>query len=564
MKKKFILLLSGFLALGLNMAFAQSWVITGNNNTTALSKLGTTNFIPVGLYTNNQQRVHIDENGRVGIGNNAPVNILTVQSSGGTPVGSWMDGLGTNPIFDGFAQSQSSEFVLSTASNVSGGHRSLIQGRRARGSLATPSVVLNGDFLASILASGYDGTTFQNPALVNFIVDGVPTAGNVPTRISFETGTNVGNRTERLQVRNNGDININQGDAFFDNSTNRVGIGTTAPNNTLHVFKASAGVVSGNANAPLVVENNTNSYVNVLAPVGSEKGILFGEPGNAQDGGVIYLGSNNSLVFRTNGNVTRMSLSSAGNLDIAGGTLSFGSVEALSDGGTNTIASNSTIRPTTDNVRDLGTSSFRWNEVWAADGTINTSDARDKSNIRELNYGIKDIMKLKPARFNWKDNPEKGEKIGLIAQELQKVIPEVVRDWEYKINEETGAREKVPSSRLGVAYSEIIPVLIRGMQEQEIEIEDKDQQITDLKTQLNDLQNLLISKGVITKNELNNIPVSSTSKPRLSQSVPNPSSNTTTLSYYLPTDTKRAAIVISSVNGAVLKSYPISQMGSGQ
>ena len=73
-------------------------------------------------------------------------------------------------------------------------------------------------------------------------------------------------------------------------------------------------------------------------------------------------------------------------------------------------------------MRDLGSSSFRWNEVWAADGTINTSDLRDKTNVRDLNYGIKEIMQLRSIRFNWNNDQTRREKLGLIAQELQKSI----------------------------------------------------------------------------------------------------------------------------------------------
>ncbi|MEP6514023.1 MAG: tail fiber domain-containing protein [Parafilimonas sp.] len=66
---------------------------------------------------------------------------------------------------------------------------------------------------------------------------------------------------------------------------------------------------------------------------------------------------------------------------------------------------------------------------------MNTSDARGKTNIRDLNYGLKDIMKLRPVKFNWKNNADEGDKLGVIAQEIKKVLPEVVRDWEYEIDE---------------------------------------------------------------------------------------------------------------------------------
>lgn len=104
-------------------------------------------------------------------------------------------------------------------------------------------------------------------------------------------------------------------------------------------------------------------------------------------------------------------------------------------------------------------------------GTINTSDARDKSNILGLKYGLEQIMKLRPVSFTWKDHKIQDTKLGLLAQEVQEIIPEVVVDHETKRDEKTGELIKVPANRLGIYYSDLIPVLIKGMQEQQAEIE---------------------------------------------------------------------------------------------
>ncbi len=265
-----------------------------------------------------------------------------------------------------------------------------------------------------------------------------------------------------------------------------------------------------------------------------------------------------------------MTLSNAGNLDITGGNLSFGLVETPAHAGANTISANSTFVPSTDNSRSLGTSALRWNSVWATDGSINTSDERDKSEIKDLDYGIKEIMKLRSAKFKWKDAEAKGDRLGLIAQELQKILPEVVRDWEYRTNEETGAIEKVPSARLAVAYSEIIPVLINGIKEQQVSIEAKQEAITELQlkydqldTQFEQLKDLIIRKGLITANELTN-PLTASGKAMLGQSVPNPSGGSTELPYFLPDNVTQALIKITSINGTTLRTYPISGRGASQ
>ena len=108
-------------------------------------------------------------------------------------------------------------------------------------------------------------------------------------------------------------------DALFVNDIGRVGIGTVVPENTLHILKGSAGVVTGHANAPLVIENSTNAYINLLTPDTSERGLLFGSPTpGLAAGGIIYNASSlrEGLQFRTGGNVNRMVIDSSGDVGI--------------------------------------------------------------------------------------------------------------------------------------------------------------------------------------------------------------------------------------------------------
>lgn len=89
-------------------------------------------------------------------------------------------------------------------------------------------------------------------------------------------------------------------------ASSEVGILTDNPDNTLHVHKGSAGSVTANGNSPLVVENSTSCYINILTPDANERGILFGAPTSNADGGIIYnASSSQNLQFRTNGNTTR-------------------------------------------------------------------------------------------------------------------------------------------------------------------------------------------------------------------------------------------------------------------
>jgi hypothetical protein len=139
------------------------------------------------------------------------------------------------------------------------------------------------------------------------------------------------------------------------------------------------------------------------------------------------------------------------------------------------------ILPTVDNTWDLGSSGFRWDDVYASNGTINTSDAREKTDVNDIAYGLNALMQLHPVSFRWKDNPEKGVKLGLIAQELDKVIPEVVVKPEDPAYDETGKNVN-EGSLYGVYYSDLIPVLIKSIQEQQNTIEQLEHRIIELES----------------------------------------------------------------------------------
>jgi hypothetical protein len=115
---------------------------------------------------------------------------------------------------------------------------------------------------------------------------------------------------------------------------------------------------------------------------------------------------------------------------------------------------------------------------------INASDAKLKNNITPLTNVIDRIKKLEPKIYSYSDSPEyrhmnlpEGSHYGLIAQDLEKVFPEmVVNTIHPSVNEK---REGV--SYKGVTMMEMIPVLIQAIKEQQQKIEDLEKTIADLK-----------------------------------------------------------------------------------
>lgn len=111
------------------------------------------------------------------------------------------------------------------------------------------------------------------------------------------------------------------------------------------------------------------------------------------------------------------------------------------------------LLPDVDNARTLGNNVLAWKDIFVYDLTI-MSDKNLKENIKDTEYGLEDILKLRPVEYNFKGKKE--NKLGLIAQEVEKDIPEIFVDGDKK----------------AVNYVELIPVLIKAIQEQQKEIEE--------------------------------------------------------------------------------------------
>lgn len=268
---------------------------------------------------------------------------------------------------------------------------------------------------------------------------------------------------------------------------------------------------------------------------------------------------NRVVVFKQNGrvgidNTSPNSILHVG--DNTGARLSIGSNESIEDGGGNLLlVRNADWAPFDDNSRDLGTSFKRWDDVWATNGTIQTSDRRDKENITEITYGMDEILKLRPVSFTWKDRPDNGVKLGLIAQEVDEIIDEVVKQ-DIKIDEE--GNEYLASDRYGMYYSDLIPVLIKGMQEEHAANVAKDAKITALEDRITQLENRLNenstkSGGSVFGNE----------KAELFQNVPNPFDKETRIDYTLPATTTNAALYIYNMNGVQIAEYTNLEIGKG-
>ena len=221
-------------------------------------------------------------------------------------------------------------------------------------------------------------------------------------------------------------------------------------------------------------------------------------------------------------------------------------VAGLSNSGCGVYGSTETTLPITWNLGNFA--GYFAGDVTATGAltaaTVSTSsDIRFKDNIRDIQpTAINLLSSLRPVSFTFKQDSmlylkadeEQRVHYGMIAQEVRDVLPDIVS--------ENGA------GYLSVNYIELIPLLIQALKQQQAQIDDLQSQL------LADTQ----------KNAKRNIHIEQSGKPKLLQNTPNPFNLSTTIGYYLPADTREAAIRVYDMNGGELAVYSLTSFGNGE
>jgi hypothetical protein len=194
-------------------------------------------------------------------------------------------------------------------------------------------------------------------------------------------------------------------------------------------------------------------------------------------------GDQNTLPFYTNG-TEAMRIDSNGCL-LVGTTTGIGTTKFVLGGNSTT----SRVLPRTDNVGYVGESTYRWQAIYAVNGTIQTSDGREKNTITDSNLGLDFINALRPVSYKWNvgENlvtydsegkevvtPRPGVRLhyGFIAQEVKAAIPEGV-DF-------GGFVQEPDDGMMSLRYHEFIGPLVKAIQEQQALITTLTDRITAL------------------------------------------------------------------------------------
>ncbi len=211
------------------------------------------------------------------------------------------------------------------------------------------------------------------------------------------------------------------------------------------------------------------------------------------------------------------------------------------------------LYPNVSNYVNLGKSDKYFYRVYSSQ-FCEQSDKRLKENIRDIENPLTLIQNLKGVKYDMKmevfmnedsfpsnaiiEEIEKQRKdqIGFIAQDVIKVLPEAVAYDEL-------------TDAYSINYSSITPVIVEAIKEQQSQIEI-------LQTEIEKLQNNDPKLKSTAENGLN-------TASQLFQNQPNPFSENTYITYYLPDEVNKATIYIYDLQGRQIKGIDLSERGDG-
>ena len=280
-------------------------------------------------------------------------------------------------------------------------------------------------------------------------------------------------------------------------SSGNVGIGTTSPQSGLHIADGGSGSDGGS--------------VLTLSQTGFGSIVNNDDLGSVHFGGVTSggVGIHNAAKIMVEGDATwasndyptrmsffttadgassateRMRIDSSGNLIVGKTSTDFNTAgfhlapEGAVYSGIQTVSASSSyhLRDTTNNTWEFYVTGA--GQIHATSTSITSlSDKRLKENIKDLETGLTEVMSLKPRRFDWKDRKEKNV-AGFIAQEVETVLPDLIDDFMHDDLEDAKS----------VKMSDMIPTLVKAIQELSDKVDNQQTIIDNLKTRIETLEN---------------------------------------------------------------------------
>jgi hypothetical protein len=180
----------------------------------------------------------------------------------------------------------------------------------------------------------------------------------------------------------------------------------------------------------------------------------------------------------------------------------------------------------------------------------NDANVIEGENLNEDDYELseKEIMDTEKYEAYINQGEAKESKLGFIAQELQMIFPDLVEEDDL--------------GYLGIDYNGLIPVIVEAMKEQQNMINEQNRRIELLEIRLTELGGGIIppksSAPTVIEETGNNA-----TNTFLYQNVPNPFTERTEIKYFLPENSRNAQLYIFNMQGQNVKTVNISNYGNG-
>ncbi|WP_347159459.1 tail fiber domain-containing protein [Pontibacter chitinilyticus] len=518
--KKTILLLMSLVLLSNYKLMAQNWV-NGGNTLSANGSLGTNSNFSLIFKTNNTERGRITNGGNWGIGTSSPGAKLQVNSASG---------------------------ANSFRASINGSTKLLVHssGGVAIGSNQTPPA--NGLYVSGNV--GFGITTPGAKVHIN------SADGQYPLRVQANSLTG-------LLVHNNLGVSVGSAAIPPPNGLNVNGL-LTITNGGLSSTNTSAtgnGVYGSGYYGVYGSGSNVGVY-------GFSTGLygVYGYSNNANGRGVYGIGLNGVYGQTTTG----------------GGNAVYATASAPSAYGLFAASSQAIgVYGYTGNTASYA--GYFAGRVYSSGGYISPSDRKLKQNITEMGSAMDIINKLQPKTYEYRQdgnfklmNLPKGTQYGLIAQDVEQVLPDLVTEATFNTARTIPAKQTVvpdptqpnatglqteqvaelkPGEEIdfkAVNYTELIPILVKAMQEQQ-------QENNVLKARIAKLEAAISGQSAGSKSIGNEIPGVS-----LEQNYPNPFNQSTTFRYTLPAGATGQILIHEVATGKLIRSIQAPAGGQAQ
>ena len=222
-------------------------------------------------------------------------------------------------------------------------------------------------------------------------------------------------------------------------------------------------------------ESTAGAYVAIIGATNGVSALHFGDPDDDDVGSVHYNHSSNFMAFTTDaGEAFR--IDNAQNVMFGKAALSVSTsgfaIGAPASGVTSSMPSGNTYHVYRSDGSDNGYKFYVnfGGQINSTSTSISSlSDERLKENIVDLETGLTEVIALKPRRFDWKGNGNKNV-AGFIAQEVETVLPELIGDFLH---------DDLADAK-SVKMGDMVPTLVKAIQEQQTLIETLTSRITAL------------------------------------------------------------------------------------